>query len=163
MRRAFGRRARGDVTGQVYCRRNSWACGYSSEHLPYAKWHFQDNCSREGADLCTIGFCRSALDFKISSSPFQVHSAQMPSEAAPPIEIFDSLPYYDNDLEQFPFLKQKVEQELARQPKPPQTLHPRVPPPYQLFAVRAHTRRLKFLFDSILTSSLFKNLEQPVA
>jgi hypothetical protein len=51
-------------------------------------------------------------------------------------EIFDSLPYYDDDLEKFPVLKQKVEQELAREPKPPQTLHPRVPPPVTLFAVR---------------------------
>jgi hypothetical protein len=51
-------------------------------------------------------------------------------------EIFDSLPYYDNDLEKYPTLKQKVEQELAREPKPPQALHPRVPPPIILFAVR---------------------------
>ncbi|KAG2350643.1 breast carcinoma amplified sequence 2, partial [Suillus weaverae] len=48
-------------------------------------------------------------------------------------EIFDSLPYYDNDLEQNPILKEKVERELAREPKPPQTLHPRVPPPIELF------------------------------
>ena len=51
-------------------------------------------------------------------------------------EIFDSLPYYDNDLESFPILKQKVEQELARESKPPATLHPRVPPPPRLFVVR---------------------------
>jgi len=51
-------------------------------------------------------------------------------------EIFDSLPYYDDDLEKFPILKQKVEQELAREPKPPQTLHPRAPPTVTLFAVR---------------------------
>jgi pre-mRNA-splicing factor SPF27 len=55
---------------------------------------------------------------------------------APRAEIFDSLPYYDNDLELHPNLKQKVEQELAREPKPPQTLHPRVPSPITLFAVR---------------------------
>jgi len=54
----------------------------------------------------------------------------------PQPEIFDSLPYYDNDLELYPILKQKVEQELARQPKPPQTLHPLVPPAPKLFAVR---------------------------
>jgi hypothetical protein len=58
------------------------------------------------------------------------------SSPPPPAEIFDSLPYYDNDLELHPILKQKVEQELAREPKPPQTLHPRVPPPAKLFAVR---------------------------
>jgi pre-mRNA-splicing factor SPF27 len=55
---------------------------------------------------------------------------------APPSEIFDSLPYYDNDLELYPSLKLKVEQELAREPKPPQSLHSRVPPPITLFAVR---------------------------
>ncbi|PCH33406.1 breast carcinoma amplified sequence 2 [Wolfiporia cocos MD-104 SS10] len=49
--------------------------------------------------------------------------------------IFDSLPYYDNDLEQFPTLKEKVERELAREGKPnSQTLHPRVPPPPKLFS-----------------------------
>ncbi|KAF9243885.1 breast carcinoma amplified sequence 2 [Melanogaster broomeanus] len=47
--------------------------------------------------------------------------------------IFDSLPYYDNDLEQYPILKEKVEKELAREPKPPQALHPLVPPPFELF------------------------------
>lgn len=54
-----------------------------------------------------------------------------------PAMIFDSLPYYDNDLEQFPILKEKVERELAREGKPPQTLHPKVPPEPTLFAVRA--------------------------
>lgn len=53
-------------------------------------------------------------------------------------EIFDSLPYYDDDLEKFPMLQQKVERELAREPKPPQALHPRVPPAITLFAVRTH-------------------------
>lgn len=56
-------------------------------------------------------------------------------EGAHRTEIFDSLPYYDNDLEQNPILKEKVERELAREPKPPQTLHPRVPPPFELFKV----------------------------
>ncbi|OAX44862.1 breast carcinoma amplified sequence 2, partial [Rhizopogon vinicolor AM-OR11-026] len=55
------------------------------------------------------------------------------SEDSHRTEIFDSLPYYDNDLEQNPILKEKVERELAREQKPPQTLHPRVPPPYELF------------------------------
>ncbi|KAJ7783423.1 breast carcinoma amplified sequence 2 [Mycena maculata] len=50
-----------------------------------------------------------------------------------PAELLDSLPYYDNDLEQYPWLKEKVDKEFARQPKPPATLHPRVPPEYQLF------------------------------
>ncbi|KAJ7462712.1 breast carcinoma amplified sequence 2 [Mycena galericulata] len=48
-------------------------------------------------------------------------------------ELLESLPYYDNDLDQFPWLKEKVDREFARQPKPPTTLHPRVPPEYQLF------------------------------
>ncbi|ESK98468.1 pre-mrna-splicing factor spf27-like [Moniliophthora roreri MCA 2997] len=68
-------------------------------------------------------------------------------EAPAASEIFDSLPYYDNDLEKYPHLKQKVEQELARQPKPPSSLHPRVPPPYELFAnnplLRAELERVE--------------------
>lgn len=52
-------------------------------------------------------------------------------------EIFDSLPYYDNDLDLNPALKQKVEAELARENRQnPQTLHPKVPPPIDLFTVR---------------------------
>ncbi|TFK90232.1 breast carcinoma amplified sequence 2 [Polyporus arcularius HHB13444] len=51
-----------------------------------------------------------------------------------PSMIYDSLPYYDNELEQYPILKQKVEKELAREGKPPQSLHPGVPPEPTLFA-----------------------------
>ncbi|KAL7285711.1 breast carcinoma amplified sequence 2 [Trametes coccinea BRFM310] len=54
-------------------------------------------------------------------------------DSQPPI-VFDSLPYYDNELEQYPILKEKVERELAREGKPPQTLHPKVPPAPTLFA-----------------------------
>ncbi|KAF4572668.1 hypothetical protein EYR36_007178 [Pleurotus pulmonarius] len=54
--------------------------------------------------------------------------------SALPTELLDSLPYYDNDLDTHPDLRQKVEQELARAGKPPTTLHPRVPPPVTLFA-----------------------------
>jgi len=50
--------------------------------------------------------------------------------------IFDALPYYDNDLEVHPELKAKVEKELAREGKPPTTLHPKVPPPVNLFSQR---------------------------
>ena len=60
--------------------------------------------------------------------------------------IFDSLPYYDNELEQYPVLKEKVERELAREGRPPQALHPRVPPEPTLFAVRAH---LPFVFRNV--------------
>ncbi|KDR84797.1 hypothetical protein GALMADRAFT_233167 [Galerina marginata CBS 339.88] len=49
-------------------------------------------------------------------------------------EIFDSLPYYDDDLQKYPYLQEMVEQELGREPKAPQTLHPRVPPPIELFS-----------------------------
>jgi pre-mRNA-splicing factor SPF27 len=52
-------------------------------------------------------------------------------------QLLDSLPYYDNDLDQFPELREKVDRELAREPKPPAALHPRLPPAYQLFSVRA--------------------------
>jgi hypothetical protein len=55
--------------------------------------------------------------------------------------IFDALPYYDNDLEVHPELKAKVEKELAREGKPPTTLHPKVPPPVNLFSVGASTIR----------------------
>ena len=51
-------------------------------------------------------------------------------------EIFDSLPYYDNDLDVHPVLRQKVEAELARENRNnPSTLHPKVPPPIELFSV----------------------------
>ncbi|KAF8971530.1 Pre-mRNA-splicing factor SPF27, partial [Flammula alnicola] len=50
-------------------------------------------------------------------------------------EIFDSLPYYDDDLQKYPHLREKVEQELARERgNAPQTLHPSIPPPIELFA-----------------------------
>ncbi|KAG6869188.1 hypothetical protein C0993_012287 [Termitomyces sp. T159_Od127] len=68
------------------------------------------------------------------------------AEASHP-EIFDSLPYYDDDLQKFPDLKLKVEQELAREPKPPSTLHPRVPPSLELFSknplLRAELERVE--------------------
>ncbi|KAJ3482068.1 hypothetical protein NLI96_g7232 [Meripilus lineatus] len=50
--------------------------------------------------------------------------------------LFDSLPYYDNDFERDPSLKEKAEKLIAREGKPstPQTLHPRVPPPITLFS-----------------------------
>ncbi|KAF8898386.1 breast carcinoma amplified sequence 2 [Infundibulicybe gibba] len=44
-------------------------------------------------------------------------------------DLFDSLPYYDDDLDKFPHLKQKVDQEFARQPKPPATPIPLSPHP----------------------------------
>lgn len=61
-------------------------------------------------------------------------SVEDQSDHAP--AIFDSLPYYDNDLERDPGLKEKAERLIARELKPQQGLHPRVPPPIVLFAVR---------------------------
>ncbi|KAI0067833.1 BCAS2-domain-containing protein [Artomyces pyxidatus] len=48
---------------------------------------------------------------------------------------FDSLPYYDNDLELLPVLREKVQHELAVETQKVQqeTLHPRVPPAIELF------------------------------
>ena len=72
------------------------------------------------------------------------------------LEIFDSLPYYDNDLQKYPHLKQKVEQELASELQSSDTLHPRVPPAIELFTVREHrlfTRFVKFANRSLGQSS----------
>ncbi|KAI0786054.1 breast carcinoma amplified sequence 2 [Abortiporus biennis] len=55
------------------------------------------------------------------------------SEAAQTTGIFDSLPYYDNDLEQDPSLKERAEKLIAKEIKPQQALHPKVPPPVSLF------------------------------
>jgi pre-mRNA-splicing factor SPF27 len=50
---------------------------------------------------------------------------------------FNALPYYDDDLQKYPFLKEKVEQEIRREMgKVPDELHPRVPPVVEIFAVR---------------------------
>lgn len=56
--------------------------------------------------------------------------------------IFDSLPYYDNDYERDPTLKDKAEKLIAKElanlkPQQQSQLHPRVPPPITIFAVRA--------------------------
>ena len=65
--------------------------------------------------------------------------------------IFDSLPYYDNELEQHPILKEKVEKEFAREGRPPQALHPRVPPEPSLFSVRTHLSSVLSLRAGLLT------------
>ena len=58
-------------------------------------------------------------------------------EAPPAPQLFDSLPYYDNDLETHPILREKVQHELAVETQKIQqeTLHPRIPPPVELFVV----------------------------
>lgn len=53
--------------------------------------------------------------------------------------IFDSLPYYDNEFERDPTLKDRAEKLIAREGTSKQGLHPRVPPPVTLFSVRAHS------------------------
>lgn len=58
--------------------------------------------------------------------------------------LLDSLPYYDNDLERYPILKEKVEKELAREPKPPSSLHPQVPLPFELFKVYNRVGRIHY-------------------
>lgn len=73
-------------------------------------------------------------------------------------QIYDSLPYYDNDLEQYPILKDKVAQELAKETKAQQGLHPRVPPPIELFTVctrNSVTASVPLIVQGIL--------EQPIA
>lgn len=56
-------------------------------------------------------------------------------------DYLDSLPYYDDDLQKFPYLRQRVDQELARELKKMNQgeLHPKVPPPVELFPVREHS------------------------
>lgn len=61
-------------------------------------------------------------------------SVKQDASSEQPPAIFDSLPYYDNDLERYPILREKVEKELAREARP-QGIHPKVPPPPKLFAV----------------------------
>lgn len=61
--------------------------------------------------------------------------------------LLDSLPYYDNDLERYPILKEKVERELAREPKPPLSLHPLVPPPFEPFEVCNWVTRIHYSDD----------------
>ncbi|EJD55486.1 breast carcinoma amplified sequence 2 [Auricularia subglabra TFB-10046 SS5] len=53
------------------------------------------------------------------------------------VDLYDSLPYFDRDLELFPDLRRKVDAELAREAAkakvPPGQTHPKVPPPATLF------------------------------
>ena len=74
-------------------------------------------------------------------------------------EIYDSLPYYDDDLQKFPELKDKVDREMARELVQPTSLHPNVPPPIQLFSVREHF----FLHACVPNILTFLASEQPLA
>ena len=68
--------------------------------------------------------------------------------------IFDSLPYYDNDLERDVSLKEKAERLIARELKPHKELHPKVPPPLNLFSVSS---RILLLIVSDANTSTQKN------
>ena len=80
-----------------------------------------------------------------------------PSQA-PASVLFDSLPYYDNDFERDPSLKDKAARLIARELAPPAGLHPRVPPSLTLFAVRAPPLRI-FMPCSSLTTFVSASLE----
>jgi hypothetical protein len=70
-----------------------------------------------------------------------------------PVPLFDSLPYYDDDLEVHPILREKVQHELAVETQKIQqeVLHPRVPPPLDLFAVSPSNMQ-SHLFQALSTS-----------
>lgn len=65
-------------------------------------------------------------------------SSTMTSENQQDPVFFDSLPYYDNDLEVHSVLREKVQHELAVETQRLEQgkLHPRIPPPLELFSVR---------------------------
>jgi len=50
-------------------------------------------------------------------------------------ELFESLPYHDDELSKYPYLEALVDKELARELKAPQTLHPSIPPLIEPFSV----------------------------
>ncbi|KAI0322273.1 Pre-mRNA-splicing factor SPF27 [Amylostereum chailletii] len=62
-------------------------------------------------------------------------SSSMTSTPEQASHFFDSLPYYDDDLERHPILKERVQHELAVETQRVQqeTLHPRVNPAFELF------------------------------
>lgn len=57
-----------------------------------------------------------------------------------PQEIFDSLPYFDNDLDTYPHLRVKVDEELQREQAKTKNaekgLHPKIGEAFLLFKVR---------------------------
>lgn len=73
-----------------------------------------------------LGLCRTDQTCLYTATQTHMDSA----------DLLDSLPYYDDDLQKFPILKEKVDHELAKEGKHPSELHSRVPPPIELFTVR---------------------------
>jgi Breast carcinoma amplified sequence 2 (BCAS2) len=78
-----------------------------------------------------------------------------------PAPLFDSLPYYDDDLETHPILREKVQHEVAVETQKIQqeALHPRVPPPKDLFVVSPSriitvVPKSQYVFFRIILSSL---------
>lgn len=74
-------------------------------------------------------------------------------------QIYDSLPYYDHELEQDPLLAEKVNHEIAveLQRLPQQPFHPNAPPDIELFAVSSAPTHLfsitglQTIADSMIT------------
>ena len=60
-----------------------------------------------------------------------------PENNKQPTPLFDSLPYYDHDLETYPILRGKVQHEVVVETQKIQqeALDPRVVPPIDLFVV----------------------------
>jgi len=78
---------------------------------------------------------------------------------------FESLPYFDDDLQKYHHLEALVEKELARELKTSQTLHPKVPPMVEPFAVSEHInicfltyKNLKVIQQTPLLKSEFERV-----
>jgi len=61
---------------------------------------------------------------------------------------FESLPYFDDDLQKYHHLEALVDKELARELKASQTLHPSIPPIVEPYTVREHTNVLIFIYKN---------------
>jgi hypothetical protein len=70
-----------------------------------------------------------------------------PESNKQPAPLFDSLPYYDNDLETHPILREKVQHEVAVETQKIQqeALHPRVASPIDLFVVSLSNEQSQLL------------------
>ena len=102
------------------------------------------NCVRF---LVPLAIATVAGEFRLRSGPRAIGErvrrvrcsaiAMAPENDENPAPLFDSLPYYDNDLEIHPILREKVQHELAveTQKVHQEALHPRVPPSIELFVV----------------------------
>jgi hypothetical protein len=130
-------------------------CAEGFRRGPYDGGH---GCPRRGEIWsCFLATRESRLAFSPHNLASETSSAfTMASEGAP--QIFDALPYYDNDMDQDPALRQKVERELGREPKAPTALHPNVPPEYDLFAVRVLLHTVSVVRELMLKILLFRKI-----